>query len=111
MLIKKVDIANVETIEKIVTNTIRQIYPRYYPAGAVDFFIQHHNIERIKSDVEAGLVYAAYDDLNHMVGTVTIKGNEICRLFVLPEYQSNGYGRCLLDFAEENIRKNNEILF
>ena len=30
---------------------------------------------------------------------LTIKENEICRLFVLPEYQGKGYGRLLLDHA------------
>ena len=38
-------------------------------------------------------------------GTVTISGNEILRLFVLPEYQHRGYGKALLDFAENKILK------
>lgn len=37
------------------------------------------------------------------IGTVSIKKNEICRLFVLPKYQHKGFGRKLLDFAEERI--------
>lgn len=37
------------------------------------------------------------------VGTVTIKENEICRLFVLPVYQHRGYGKELLDFSEKKI--------
>lgn len=43
------------------------------------------------------------DELQNVVGTVTIKDNEICRLFVLPEYQGQGYGRELLDYAEHCI--------
>lgn len=27
-----------------------------------------------------------------IVGTGSIRGNEICRLFILPEYQGKGYG-------------------
>ncbi len=72
--------------------------------GAVDFFVQHHNFDNIKSDIEAGCVYMKCDDSNQAVGTVTIKENEICRLFVLPPYQGKGYGRKLLDFAEEMIK-------
>ena len=44
-----------------------------------------------------------YDASNHAVGTVTIKKNEICRLFVLPQYQGCGFGREMLDYAEKRI--------
>ena len=37
------------------------------------------------------------------VGTVTLKNHEICRLFVLPAHQKKGYGRRLMDFAEQKI--------
>ena len=37
------------------------------------------------------------------VGTVTIKELEICRLFVLPQYQGKGYGGALLNFSERLI--------
>lgn len=43
------------------------------------------------------------DALEIPVGTVTVKGNEVCRLFVLPAYQGKGYGSQLLDFAENII--------
>ena len=50
-----------------------------------------------------GIVYLVLNDENNAVGTVTVKENEICRLFVLPEYQGNGYGRELISFAENKI--------
>ena len=36
-------------------------------------------------------------------GTVTIRNNEMTRLFVPPEQQGRGYGWTLMDFAEERI--------
>ena len=42
------------------------------------------------------------------VGTVTIKENAVNRLFVLPEYQSHGFGSRLMDFAEGKISENHE---
>ncbi len=30
-------------------------------------------------------------------------GNEICRLFILPEYQAKGYGNRLMDFLEDMV--------
>ena len=91
-----------ETIKQITQTTIRAIYPRYYPAGAVDFFCRHHSDKNISTDIASGKVYLLCDD-ETIVGTVTISENGINRLFVLPQYQHRGYGRALLDFAEQKI--------
>ncbi len=103
MDIQPAAISNLNTVKEITQETILRIYPHYYPAGAVDFFLHHHNVENITNDIKSGRVYIGYDEAGIPVGTVTIKGNEICRLFVLPNYQGKGYGGKLLDFAEVNI--------
>ena len=91
-----------ETVRRITQETIRAVYPRYYPFGAVEFFCRHHSDENIQADIASGKVYLLCDD-ETVVGTVTVSGNGINRLFVLPEYQHRGYGRALLDFAERMI--------
>ena len=51
------------------------------------------------------------DDGGEYVGTVTIKENEICRLFVLPQKQHKGYGQMLLDFSEQKIlQKHSKVI-
>ena len=102
MQIIKAQSEKFDTIKRITHNTISEIYPHYYARGVVDFFLAHHNNENIMKDILAGIVYLILDG-EEAVGTVTIKGNEICRLFVLPEYQHKGFGRQLLDFAEKMI--------
>ncbi|MCH5274121.1 MAG: GNAT family N-acetyltransferase [Lachnospiraceae bacterium] len=47
----------------------------------------------IANDVQSGRVFLCYDSEQNAVGTVTLKDNEICRLFVLPEYQKRGFVR------------------
>ena len=91
-------------VRRITRETITAIYPRYYPAGAVQFFLDHHSDERIRADIASGKVYLLCAD-GVAAGTVTVSGNEILRLFVLPEYQHRGYGKALLDFAENKILK------
>lgn len=105
MNIAKADLADTETVKTITAQTINSVYPKYYPKGAVEFFLSHHNEYNIKSDIEKGYVYILYND-NKAVGTVTIRGNEILRLFVLPEHQGKGFGGRLIDFAEEKIAEN-----
>ncbi len=95
--------SDLETVKNITARTINAVYPHYYPSGAVDFFLSHHNDRNILTDIEKGNVYILNDADNMAVGTVTVKDNEICRLFVLPEYQGKGYGRELLNFAEKKI--------
>ena len=91
-----------ETVRQITQETIRAVYPRYYPAGAVDFFCRHHSDESIRADIASGKVYLLFEE-GKAVGTVTVSGNGINRLFVLPKCQHRGYGRELLDFAEQEI--------
>lgn len=93
--------ADLETVKNITYETIQAIYPHYYPKGAVDFFIDHHNEENILEDISLGRVLLLEEKA--AIGTVTIKENEICRLFILPKEQGKGYGSLLLDYAEEQI--------
>lgn len=105
MNITKAVLSDTETVKTITTQTIDSVYPQYYPKGAVKFFLSHHNENNIISDIKKGIVYVLYNNEN-AVGTVTIRDNEICRLFVLPEYQGKGFGGRLIDFAEKKIAEN-----
>lgn len=98
-----------DIVREITRTTIKTIYPRYYPAGAVQFFLAHHSDEHIMADISDGRVYVLYED-GEPVGTVTISDNNINRLFVLPEYQHKGYGKTLLDFAEKKILESYECV-
>ena len=102
MKILLADQNNLEDVRNITQTTIRDIYPKYYPSGAVDFFSKHHSDEHIRDDISAGKVYILNDG-DAIVGTVTISEGSINRLFVLPECQHKGFGKALLDFAEEKI--------
>lgn len=83
--------------------TVSEIYPHYYPKGAVEYFLAHHNEANIIKDIKENQVFLCFDLKRNVVGTVTIRENEICRLFVLPSRQGNGYGTELLDHAEKII--------
>ncbi len=100
---------DLETVSMITRTTIKEIYPKYYPAGAVDFFCKYHSEDKIKAAIQKGRVFLLEDE-GQKVGTVSIKDNHIYRLFVLPEYQGKGYGRALMDFAEEKVFENNDTV-
>ena len=57
-----------------------------------------------------GKVFLLKTDEGTNVGTVTVSDNEINRLFVLPEHQRKGYGKQLMDFAEQVIGKESDCI-
>ena len=91
-----------DIVYEITQVTIKTVYPKYYPAGAVEFFSRHHSMDKIVADIQNGYVYLLVVD-GRPVGTVTISKNHINRLFVLPDCQHQGFGKALMDFAEEKI--------
>lgn len=103
MSIRKATSEDFKTVKEITEKTISEIYPHYYPNGAVNFFLAHHKESNIINDIHENNVYICFDDKQNAVGTVTVKHNEICRLFVLPKYQGYGYGRELMNYAEQII--------
>lgn len=103
MEIRQAVSSDFETVKYITRTTILTVYPHYYPAGAVAFFLAHHSDTAIRKDIADNRVFMLISDSEESVGTVTISGNDIGRLFVLPEQQGSGYGRELLAFAEKTI--------
>ena len=105
MKIIKAAIDDFETVKLITHETIKEIYPHYYPKGAVEFFLKHHCDEAIMGDIAGGRCFLAVNENDTALGTVTVSEDEIDRLFVLPKYQGMGCGGALLDFAEDMISR------
>lgn len=108
-MIRKADVKEYDAITELVRKTIEAVYPKYYPAGAVNFFLAHHKPEKILADIEAGKVYVLEED-GVIAGTITIYVNGIARLFVEPSRQGCGLGRQLMDFAENMIFEYSETV-
>ncbi len=110
MTIKSATSEDFKALKNIVLSTITEVYPKYYPRGAVVFFINHHSDENIIKSIIEDQVFLFFDN-NVIVGTGTIAKNEIGRLFILPQFQGKGYGSKALDFLEKVVFENyNEIV-
>lgn len=101
-MIRRAEVPDLESILQITHDTILAIYSHYYAEGVVRFFLEHHSRENVLSDIKNGIVWLLEED-RCILGTVTIKESAVNRLFILPEYQSCGYGTQLMDFAEAKI--------
>ena len=88
----------------LVQQTIKAIYPRYYPKEVVDFFCELHSLDNIREDIDNEKVYALFDN-DVLVGTGCFLDNHITRVYVLPEYQGKGYGTYIIKQLENEIKK------
>lgn len=93
-----------EQIYNLVQNTIKTIYPKYYPQEVVDFFCNHHNMDNIIADIQNECTYILLEN-DFIFGTGSCVDNHISRLFVSPEYQGKGYGSYIMEQLEREINK------
>ncbi len=95
----------ISDIYELIHMTIQEIYTRYYSDEAVKFFLELHSKENIANDISTGKVYVVVLE-NAVIGTGTLDGDHIKRLFVLPRFQRQGIGGLIMDFLEAEIIKN-----
>ncbi len=88
----------------IVQETKARIFPHYYTQAVVDFFRRLHSIDNIKKDIEEGRIDVLVLD-ERIVGTGSRRDNHITRVYVLPEFQGQGFGSIIMDHLEEDIFK------
>ena len=82
-------------IAGLVCQTIKEIYPKYYPREIVDFFCMLHSKERIAKDIKDGTVWILKSD-DQFIGTGCVEDNHITRVYVLPQFQGHGHGRYIV---------------
>ena len=88
----------------IVQETKARIFPHYYTQAVVDFFGRLHSIDNIKKDIEEERIDVLVLD-ERIVGTGSRRDNHITRVYVLPEFQGQGFGSVIMDHLEEEIFK------
>ncbi len=98
-----------DQIVKLVQDTIRTIYPKYYPQEVVDFFYELHCKENIVKDIKAGSVGILLKD-NTIVGTGCYKDNHITRVYVAPAFQGQGFGSYIMQHLENEIGLNHDTV-
>jgi ribosomal protein S18 acetylase RimI-like enzyme len=93
-----------EQVVALVQETIKTVYPKYYPKEVVDFFCVLHSGKKIKADIMDGNVRVLFCD-DQLAGTGSSTGNHITRVYVLPAFQGKGYGRYIMRQLEDAIGK------
>lgn len=95
---------NLQEVYQVVQQTIKTIYPKYYPAEVVDFFSALHSEAAILEDIERGHVSVLKED-GVVIATGCFRDDHITRVYVLPKYQKKGYGTFIIKQIEAEIAK------
>jgi len=109
----KIMLASVKEAKKVydlVQETIKSVYPNYYPSEVVNFFCNHHNLEAIKTDIDNGAI-CLFMEKGEIIGTGSYKENHITRVFVNPIHQGKGFGTKIIKHLEDNILDNHKEVY
>jgi len=109
MIIHVASEAEFPAVCRIVHEAIETVYSAFYPEDVVRFFMEHHDDGIIHADIVEGRVYLLDID-GVSVGTGTVQGNEIQRVFVLPSYQRKGYGTLIMRELESIVARDHKTV-
>ncbi len=86
-------------VSRLVVETIETSYAPVYPREAIDYFLEYHTEEQILEDADRGCTFVLAPG-GRIVGTGTLLGTTIKRVFVHPSRQRRGYGALLMHALE-----------
>ncbi len=99
---RKATLDEAEIVCCIVQHTKAVIFPDYYTQAVVDFFSRLHSIDNIIKDIEQSRINVLVKD-GKIIGTGSHTDNHITRVYVLPEFQGQGFGSYIINELEKEI--------
>ncbi|UCB42826.1 MAG: GNAT family N-acetyltransferase [Dehalococcoidales bacterium] len=90
---------DLQAVYQLIQRTIDISYHEAYPEEAVEFFKNHHRKEEILNETATGYTVVAESN-NELVGTGTLLGLHIVRVFVNPLHQHRGIGKIIVQELE-----------
>lgn len=99
---------DIQELKTLIYETIDKCYSDTYSCEAIDYFKEYNNTESILNDILKGhfLILACGKEI---IGTGTLPGSNIRRIFVKPEYQNMELGQRIMhelekEALEEEVR-------
>jgi GNAT superfamily N-acetyltransferase len=94
---------DVMSLKSMIHRVIAACYPGHYCMKAVRFFMNYHDEAAIRKDARNGCT-VVLDRAGRAIGTGTLVGDEIKRVFVDPMAQRQGIGRRIMKYLEQKAR-------
>jgi len=97
--IRRLNEEDLPSVYRLIQDTIDISYYGAYSTEAIEFFKDYHSKDFILDDAANGLTILAECSIG-VVGTGTLLGTNIRRVFVAPVYQYKGIGKVLVQELE-----------
>ena len=107
--VRTADMRDIEIVYSIVQQTIREIYPSGCEPAIVEAFRRLHSVDAIASDISNARVFLLEDE-GRPIGTGTLDGCHVTRVFVLPDYQGRGCGTAIMDALEALVSRRHRTI-
>jgi GNAT superfamily N-acetyltransferase len=107
--IKQFDKQDLPAVHRLVINTIDISYRPDYTTEVVKFFKSIHPPETILSDAETGYTVVAAED-GKIVGTGTLLGTNVRRVFIDPSRQHQGIGTLIVNELEKRAKSESRYI-
>ena len=91
-------------VKALIDRTIEISYKAVYPMEAIGFFKDHHSREHILTGAERGYSIVMLAE-KRTVGTGTLVGTNIRRVFVDSQLQGKGIGKMIMKDLEDQAKK------
>jgi len=95
---------DLEEMKRLIDRTIKVSYKEVYPDEAIAFFMEYHSEEHILDDAEKGYSIVVVLE-GRIVGTGTLLGTNVRRVFVDPSVQRRGIGKRIMGELEGRAKR------
>ena len=103
IILRPLEKADLTAVYDLVQATIKISYADIYPPEAIEFFKNYHSRENILKDLQAGYIVVA-ESAGQIVGTGTLSGKDVGRVFIDPAHQHHGIGQLIAQELERKAR-------
>jgi N-acetylglutamate synthase-like GNAT family acetyltransferase len=100
MQTREFDERDLHSVYNLIQNTIDISYREVYSNEAIEFFKEHHSMENVLNDALKGFTIVV-EYKGEILGTATLFGSNIRRVFVSPRHQHSGVGKLLIQDLEK----------
>ncbi len=101
--IRKFVKTDLDTVKNLIHHTIDVSYAEIYPPNAVRYFKKFHSDPWILKGAREGYMIIAEKE-GQIIGTGTIKGNYVLRVFVDPKIHRQSYGKRIMSMLEQKAK-------
>ncbi len=98
--------SQIDELHDVIENTVTECYNNIYAREVINYFLSYHNTEIITDDAINGTTVVLLNK-DKIIGSGTLVGTNLRRLFVLPQYQKKGAGSIILDYLESIANSQN----